>query len=114
MNCPFGLISWVGLAAILRDGGRTGHARLDWTGFLSLIVSVAAFQLMLDRGERADWFDSMEIVIWAAVAALGLYIFVVHSLLADRPFLNLRLLLDRNYALGLVIVPVYGDRKSTR
>src|SRR3546814_15445719 len=41
-------------------------------------------------------------------AALGLYLFVVHSLLADRPFLNLRLLLDRNYALGLVIVTVYG------
>src|SRR3546814_13986589 len=74
MIFPVGVISWIGLAAILRDGGRTGHARLAWTGFLSLIVSVAAFQLMLDRGERADWFDSMAIVICAAVAALGLYI----------------------------------------
>ncbi len=34
--------------------------------------------------------------------------FVAHSLTAERPFLNLRLLLDRNYALGLVLVIVYG------
>ncbi|MET4697917.1 DHA2 family multidrug resistance protein [Constrictibacter sp. MBR-5] len=108
MIFPVGVVSWIGLAFILRDAGRSQSARLDWTGFLSLIVAVAGFQLMLDRGERADWFDSMEIVAWAAIAALSIYVFVVHSLMADRPFLNLRLLLDRNYALGLVIVTVYG------
>lgn len=108
MIFPVGVISWIGLAAILRDGGRSSQARLDWTGFLTLMVAVAGFQLMLDRGERADWFDSMEIVIWASVSALALYVFIVHSLTAERPFLNLRLLLDRNYALGLVIVTVYG------
>ncbi|MFN4089000.1 MAG: DHA2 family efflux MFS transporter permease subunit [Alphaproteobacteria bacterium] len=108
MIFPIGVVSWVGLAVILREGGRTQQARLDWTGFLSLMLAVACFQLMLDRGERADWFDSMEIILWGSVAAIGLYVFIVHSLMADRPFLNLRLLLDRNYALGLVIVTVYG------
>lgn len=108
MIFPVGVVSWIGLAFILRDGGRSHSARLDWTGFLSLILAVAAFQLMLDRGERADWFDSIEIILWACIAALALYVFLVHSLTSDRPFLNLRLLLDRNYALGLVIVTVYG------
>src|SRR4029079_6209975 len=41
-------------------------------------------------------------------AILACSIFVAHSVTAQRPFLNLRLLLDRNYALGLVLVGVFG------
>lgn len=108
MLFPVGVISWIGLAAILPDRGRLATARLDWVGFLSLMVAVAAFQLMMDRGQRLDWFDSTFIIALAAAAALGLYVFVVHGLLSDRPFLNLRLLLNRNYSLGLIIVTVYG------
>lgn len=108
MLFPVGVISWVGLAAILPDRGRLSSARLDWIGFLSLMVAVASFQLMMDRGQRLDWFDSTFIVTLGAAAALGLYVFVVHGVMSERPFLNLRLLLNRNYALGLMIVTVYG------
>ena len=45
-----------------------------------------------------------EIIAETGVAALAFYVFLAHSLTAERPFLNLRLLLDRNYALGLVLV----------
>ncbi|HKK29194.1 MAG TPA: MFS transporter, partial [Alphaproteobacteria bacterium] len=61
-----------------------------------------------DRGERRDWFDSLEIVIEASVAVLAFYIFLAHSLTTRRPFLNLNLVLDRNYALGLIFVTIYG------
>jgi MFS transporter, DHA2 family, multidrug resistance protein len=63
---------------------------------------------MLDRGERAGWFSSAEIVAWAAVAALGLYLFIAHTLTARRPFLDPRLLRERNFALGLVLIFVFG------
>ena len=63
---------------------------------------------MMDRGERRDWFDSPEILLEACLAGIGLYIFLAHSLTSRRPFLNLKLLLDRNYALGLCIVGIYG------
>ena len=43
-----------------------------------------------------------------AAALLAFYVFVAHSVTAERPFLNLRLLLDRNYALGLALVGVFG------
>ena len=49
---------------------------------------------MLDRGERLDWFDATEIVIEACLAGLGLYLFAVHSLMAQKPFLDPKLLLD--------------------
>lgn len=104
-------VAALGVAALwltLTDGGRRTGVRLDWTGFLALTAAVVGFQLAMDRGERLDWFESPEIVIELCAAALGLYLFICHSLTDRRPFLNLRLLLDRNYALGLCIVTVYG------
>ncbi len=60
--------------------------------------------MLLDRGEQKDWFGSTEIVIEAALAALGLWIFVFHTLTAERPFLNLALLRDRNFIGGNVFM----------
>ena len=69
---------------------------------------MAAMQLVLARGVRLDWFDSTEIIIECLVAALAFYVFIVHCLTTKAPFLNLRLLTDRNYAIGLVLVTIYG------
>lgn len=92
----------------LSDGGKEKDARFDWTGFLALSLAVTCLQLMLDRGNRADWFDSREIVLEAALGGVAFYVFVVHSLTVRRPFLNPRHLRDRNYSLGLIIVFIYG------
>jgi DHA2 family multidrug resistance protein len=63
---------------------------------------------MLDRGERADWFDSAEIISWAALAGLALYTFIAHSATAERPFLDPQLLADRNFSIGIVLIFVFG------
>ena len=82
---------------------------MDWTGFLTLSIFIASFQFMLDRGERlGDWFDSTFILLCASIAGMALYMFIAHSLTADRPFLDPKLLLDRNYALGLLLVFIFG------
>ena len=63
---------------------------------------------MLDRGQRQDWFGSTEIILEAAIAAVALYLFVIHVLTTRRPFLDPHLLLDRNYAVGLLLGFVFG------
>jgi MFS transporter, DHA2 family, multidrug resistance protein len=63
---------------------------------------------MIDRGQRLDWFDSMEIRIEAATAAISFWIFAAHSLTAERPFLDPKLLLDRNFSIGLIVAFVMG------
>jgi len=63
---------------------------------------------MLDRGERQDWFESPEIIIEASLTVAGLYIFVVHTMTTSTPFLNPKLLLDRNFALGLCFALMFG------
>ncbi len=105
---PISAVAWAGLWASLVEGGRQQSARFDWAGFLSLSLAVTCLQLILDRGQQEDWFDSREIIIETAIGGVALYVFVVHSLTARAPFLNPRHLLDRNYSLGLVIVLVYG------
>ena len=75
---PFGMISFVILLLMLPEGIRQTGRRFDITGFLLLLIAVAALQLMVNRGEREDWFESTEIIIEAAVAVTAFYMFIVH------------------------------------
>jgi DHA2 family multidrug resistance protein len=108
MIVPFALLALAGTVLFIRDREAGAPVRLDWMGFLLLAAALAGLQLTLDRGERADWFDSAEIVAYAAVAALALYAFVVHTLTADRPFLDPKMLADRNFTIGIVLIFVFG------
>ena len=106
---PVAFVALVGVLAFIKpDPPREKRAKLDWTGFLSLSIAVACVQLMLDRGEREEWFDSVEIILEFALALLCGWIFLVHSLTSDRPFLDPRLLLERNFALGIGIAGIFG------
>jgi DHA2 family multidrug resistance protein len=108
MLVPIGICATIGMAWTLPPDNRTAKIRFDWTGFVALATALAAVQLVLARGVRLDWFDSTEIVIESLIAALAFYIFLVHSLGAHAPFVNLKLLSDRNYAIGLALVTIYG------
>ena len=108
INLPFGIIALIGVLAFLPETKREPGKKLDWFGFAVLALGLGALQMMLDRGERHDWFESAEIVIEAALGALGLYLFAAHSLTTRNPFLDPRLLLVRNFALGLAFVFLYG------
>jgi DHA2 family multidrug resistance protein len=83
-------------------------AKLDWIGFLSLSVAIAAAQLVLSRGQRLDWYDSTEIWASTVIAVVAFYVFLSHSLTAKDTFLTLGHFRDRNYAVGCVLVTLYG------
>jgi DHA2 family multidrug resistance protein len=108
MITPFSVLALLGTWLFIHDRESPTPVRLDWLGFLLLSATLASLQLMLDRGERADWFDSGEIVAYAGLAALGLYAFVAHSATSERPFLQPALLRDRNFTIGLVLIFVFG------
>src|SRR5690349_6252011 len=108
MLVPIGVCATIGMSWTLPPDNSLTKVRFDWTGFIALATALAAVQLVLARGVRLDWFDSMEIVIECLIAGLAFYIFMVHSLSAREPFLNLKLLADRNYAIGLALVTIYG------
>ena len=96
---------WFALAG---NTART-RARLDWTGFLALSVAMTGLQLMIDRGQRLDWFEfAGDRRLTRRSPVLAFWIFAAHSLTSPTPFLDPRLLLNRNFAIGLLIAFFMG------
>jgi DHA2 family multidrug resistance protein len=108
MIVPLGIMCFF-VAAISVGNQEKGTARkFDFTGFIALALAVGAAQLVLDRGQRLDWFESPEIIIETCIMLVSFYIFIVHSFTSENPFLNLRLFLDRNFALGCLMAFAMG------
>ena len=108
MLLPIGILAGVAMIFLLPRDKPQEKEGLDWYGFVSLSLSIACVQLVLSRGQRLDWYDSTEIWIETILGCMAFYFFVVHSLTAERPFLNPKLLLNRNYAIGLFLVGIFG------
>jgi len=108
MIVPFTLMALVAVIAFIRDTSTRSSVRFDWTGFLALSVAVTCLQITLDRGQRADWFDSYEIIILTCLAVGALYIFVAHVTTTERPFLRPALLKDRNFVIGVALMFIFG------
>ena len=105
---PFSALAFVGCILYIRDTHQAVRTKLDWIGLLSLSMAIAAFQLVLDRGQRLDWFDSQEIVIETAITIACFYVFVIHISTTKTPYLNHRLFLNHNYRMGAFLVFIYG------
>jgi DHA2 family multidrug resistance protein len=89
-------------------GGKVIGARLDWPGFLALSIAIVGLQLPIDQGERLDWFESRQIIAYALVAVVGLYVFVLRTLSYHEPYINPILFRDRNFLIGLVLIFLFG------
>src|SRR5204863_3827055 len=79
INVPLGALAFAGIWFFLRESRLSAAAKLDWIGFASLSIAIAALQVFLDRGAQLDWFSSLEIIIEAVVCASALYVFLVHT-----------------------------------
>lgn len=97
INLPLGALAFAGLYATLPRRRPPPPKGFDIFGFATLGLAVASLQLMLDRGQLLDWFSSREIIAEAIAAMLGFYLFVIHILSTDRPFINPALFRDRNF-----------------
>src|SRR5712672_694112 len=95
-------------SASLPSSARNATAKLDWFGFGTLSLTIAALQVMLDRGEELDWFGSGEIVTEAIIAASAFYLFLVHTFTAHEPFVRPSLFRDRNFTAGVLFISIVG------
>ena len=108
INVPLGVLAFAGISFFLRETRTSAAAKLDWLGFGSLSLAIAAMQVFLDRGAQLDWFSSFEILIEAVVCASALYIFLVHTFTAKNSFVNPRMFLDRNFSVGVLFIFIVG------
>jgi DHA2 family multidrug resistance protein len=80
----------------------------DWIGVGFMAVGLPALTLVLEEGQRKDWFGSPLIVKATIVAAVGILGFIVRELMAERPFINLRVLANRSVGGSSFLMAVLG------
>src|SRR5262245_13586794 len=105
---PLGLVALACIWFALRDHTARTPVKFDWIGFIALSVAMTCAHLIFDPGHRLDWFDSMEITLFAFTAGIAFWIFIVHCLTVREPFLNPRLFLDRNFTIGVLLATAMG------
>ena len=94
INAPIGIPALIILWRLLPDSSQMSR-RFDGFGYAMLALALASLQLMLDRGQQKDWFESGEILVEAMVAACALWIFVVHSRYTRHPLFPVALVTNR-------------------
>jgi MFS transporter, DHA2 family, multidrug resistance protein len=107
VNVPVGIIALLGVLIFMPET-KLRERRFDLIGFALLSLAVGALQLMLDRGEQLDWFSSSEILLETGVMAAAFWMFAVHIVTAKEPFIEMVMLKDRNFAVGLVFIFTIG------
>lgn len=108
INAPVGVLAFFMLTVFARNAQPSRARPFDSRGFAYVSITLAAFQLMLDRGQMLDWLESTEVCIEATIAALFAWISVVHMLTARDPFIKPVIFTDRNFLIGSMLSAVVG------
>ena len=77
--------------------------RGDWWGILTMAIGLAAFEIVLEDGNRKDWFGDPGIVTLAWIAAIFIPAFIIIELRQKEPLVDLRLFARRNFGLGSIV-----------
>ena len=107
VNLPIGIPAFILMWWLLPSRPLAGR-KLDKFGFAFLGLGLGALQLMLDRGEHADWFSSWEIIIEAIVVLSALWVFFIHSRTTDNPLFNAELFDNPSFTVSCAFMLVLG------
>lgn len=108
ISLPLSVFIFLVLTLLLAEKKSEKSPSFDFFGVGTFTLGMIGLQMLLDRGERLDWFASPEIWLEAVAGAVGLYLFVVHVLTAKVHFLNKNLFKDRNFVLSTIIFFALG------
>ena len=107
VNLPIGAIATVMLLRYLPKSPLTTR-KFDLFGFVLLGLALGSLQLMLDRGQQLDWFQSTEIWIELGLCIGAFWMFVVHTMTTRAPLFERSMFADRNFATGMFFMAVTG------
>ncbi len=108
LNVPIGIVAILGVAFLVPNTGNKSNRKFNYFGFVTLGVSIASLQYILDRGERLMWFESSLIVTLTLVGLAAFWMFLVNSFTSQTPFFNPAIFVDRNYLGGTLLRTLFG------
>ncbi len=103
INVPIGILAILLASAVVEDPPylhrrKLRQLRIDYVGLSLLCIGLGALQIMLDKGQREDWFSSNFIIVLLVVTVASLLVLVIWEWWQHDPVLELHLLKDRNFA----------------
>jgi DHA2 family multidrug resistance protein len=111
INVPIGILAVLMTNTFVEDppyikNQRPG--RIDYIGFGLMAVGLAALQIVFDKGQEDDWFSSSFIIRLTVLAVIALAAFIIWELRSKEPIVNLRVLTNRNFAVGTALIAAMG------
>jgi DHA2 family multidrug resistance protein len=111
INLPVGALAlflmflWVEDPPYIR-ASRPG--RIDAIGFALMTLWLGTLQIILDKGQDADWLSAVWVRWFTAIFALSFIGFIVRELWTDQPIVNLRIFKNRNFAVSSGLFGLFG------
>ncbi len=109
INIPIGALAVFLMARYVEDPPYIENAKpgtIDAIGFGLLTVWLATLQVVLDKGQEADWFASAWITWFSVISAGSLLVLIVRELRTPEPIVDLHVFRDRNFWVGTSITAI--------
>jgi DHA2 family multidrug resistance protein len=109
VNIPIGCIAAFCVSTFVRESPKYGQGkRVDWWGIMFLALGVGALQVVLEKGEDKDWFQTWWISALTFVTVISAICFVWRETSIDFPVVNFRILRHRSFMIGIFTSFVLG------
>jgi len=113
INIPVGILSLFMTSLFVSDppyvrNQDTGRIRIDYIGLGLIGLGLGCLQIFLDKGQTEDWLASNLIIVTGTIALVSLTTLIAWELITRSPVIDLRLLKDRNFAMGVVSMFTLG------
>jgi len=109
INLPVGIFAFFMAEWLIEDPPyikRNKHAAIDYIGFGLLALWLATLQIVLDKGQEADWFGAVWIRWFTVVSIMSFLGFIVWEFNVEHPLVDLRVFRNRNFTVGLLMMTV--------
>lgn len=106
INIPVGIISIFMTMLVIKDPPymKKTRMKLDYPGLLLVALGLGCLQIILDRGQREDWFESSMISWLTIISVVSLTFFLIVELRTKEPVIDLRVFRNISFATGNVIM----------
>ena len=111
INLPVGILAFFLMSWVVEDPPyirAKGVRRFDGMGFGLVALCLGTLQVVLDKGQDADWFSAIWIRWFTVICVLSLIGFIVRQLWTDAPLVDLHVFKNRNFAVSCVLFALYG------
>ncbi len=112
INVPVGIISILLTSRLISDPpylrGRQRRGRIDYIGFGLLAIGLGCLQVVLDKGQREDWFQSHFIIVFALIALAALAAAIPWEWKQSHPVIDLSLFRSRSFTVANAMMFMLG------